>query len=161
MTTTKDIIYKKAFTEFNEVLNRLSYSEISKIPKQVIDNIKNQMDKEYIWEYDDSKPLEKQDFLVETKALIVEIYERYLCEEEYKEFWKEYDKLCFKKIEEEKEKKYNSNDLFKNKPGIYNNVKIDVEEKGLITQNNASWYKKIFCFFSNIIKKVLLKNKEK
>ena len=161
MTNTKEAIYKKAFVEFNEVLKRLNKQELSKIPSQVIENIQTQMDKEYKWEYDDSKALENQDFLVETKALIVEIYERYLCEEDRKDFWKKYDELALKKIEEDKRGKYNTEELFKDKKIIYNNIKENNIEKSLITSNNISWYKKIYSFFNKIFKKVLLKNKEK
>ena len=99
MTNTKEALYKKAFVEFNEVLKKLSKQELSRIPSNIIINMRNEMDKDYVWKYDDTKPLEDQDFLVETKALIVEIYERYLCVEDKKDFWKKYDEFALKKQE--------------------------------------------------------------
>ena len=51
MTKTKELLYKKAFTEFNEVLKRLSEDELLKIPNEVINNIRNQMDTEYKWKW--------------------------------------------------------------------------------------------------------------
>lgn len=51
----------------------------------------------------------------ETKALIVEIYEKYLCLENEKEFWKEYDKICINKIEEQKKVMYKYKNIFKKK----------------------------------------------
>ena len=115
MVNTKELIYKKAYTELNEVLKKLSDEELSKIPNQLIENVKAEMDTDYKWEYDDSKKLEEQDFLVETRALIVEIYERYLCPEDKKEFWNKYDKICINKIEEKRREKYNTDNIFKNK----------------------------------------------
>jgi len=161
MTKTKRALYNKAFVEFNEVINRISKQELSRIPDQVIEYIKEHMDKEYTWEYDDSKALEDQDFLVETKALIVEIYERYLCEEDEKDFWKKYDEFAFKKVEENKRIKYNPDDIFKDSNFYYNKIDENKTEKSLVTQSNAKWYQKIHLFFNKLIKWFKLKNKEK
>ncbi len=107
--------YKKAYTELNEIIKELSEAEIQKIPNDLIKNIKINMDMEYKWKYDNSKDLIQQDLMPETKALIVEIYERYLCKESEKEFWKEYNKICFNNIEQQKRIVYNANNIFKGK----------------------------------------------
>lgn len=99
MAEKNDLIYKKAYKELYEVFKKMSDIELSKIPNQVIENIRANMDRSYKWEYDDNKKIEEQDFLVETKALIVAIYERYLCPEDKKEFWKKYDQECLEFIE--------------------------------------------------------------
>ena len=67
--------------------------------------------------------------MVETKALIVKLYEKYFAPESEAEFWKKYHRICFNMIEKEKKKKYNSNNIFKNqkqtqKYKIYKNQKI-------------------------------------
>ena len=56
-----------------------------------------------------------QKYRIETKALFVELYEKYLAPKEDGEFWNEYDKICNNMIEEEKRIKYNSDNIFKNK----------------------------------------------
>lgn len=115
MIQTKNERYKKAYTELNEIIKELSKAELEKIPNELIRNIETNIDKEYKWKYDNSKALLDQHLMPETKALIVEIYEKYLCPENEKEFWREYDKICISKIEEQKKVKYNAKDVFRRK----------------------------------------------
>lgn len=115
MIQAKNTRYKKAYTELNEIIKELSKSEIEKIPSDLIKNIEENMDKEYVWEYDKSKELLKQNLMPETKALIVEIYEKYLCPDDEKVFWKEYDKICINKIEEQKKEIYKEKNIFRKK----------------------------------------------
>lgn len=115
MMQTKNARYKKAYTELNEIIKELSKVELEKIPSELIRSIETNIDKEYKWKYDKSKALLDQDLMPETKALIVEIYEKYLCPENEKEFWKEYDKICINKIEEQKKARYNGKEIFRKK----------------------------------------------
>lgn len=115
MIQAKNARYKKAYAELNEIIKELSKSEIEKIPIELIRNIEENMDKEYVWEYDESKALLDQDLMPETKALIVEIYEKYLCPKNEKEFWREYDKICISKIEEQKKVMYKEKNIFRKK----------------------------------------------
>lgn len=115
MIQTKNAKYKRAYTELNEIIKELSKAELEKIPSELIRNIETNIDKEYKWEYDKSKALLDQNLMPETKALIVEIYEKYLCPENEKEFWKEYDKICINKIEEQKGVMYKYKNIFKKK----------------------------------------------
>lgn len=150
MVNTKELIYKKAYKQLSEVFKRLSSDELSKIPNQLIENINADMDKDYIWEYDESKRLEEQDFLVETKALIVEIYEKYLCPEDKKEFWDKYDQICFNMIEEERNKKYNTDNIFKNKQ---TEVKLEEQNVNLPASiKRESIFKKIIGFIKKCFK---------
>lgn len=123
MIDTKEMVKSKAHTELNEVIKRLSKQELEKIPEQVIKNIQETMDKEYIWRYDNTKELEEQNLMVETKALIVEMYERYLCSEDKKEFWNNYDRICLNMIEEKKKEEYNPDNIFKTKHIIKEEIK--------------------------------------
>lgn len=47
MTNEKNIQYKKAYVELNEILKVLSKEQKEKIPKNFINNISNNMDKNY------------------------------------------------------------------------------------------------------------------
>lgn len=150
MIETKEMIKSKAHTELNEVIKRLSKQELEKIPEQVIRNIHETMDKEYIWKYDDTKELEEQKLLVETKALIVEMYERYLCSEDKKEFWSNYDRVCLNMIEEKKKEEYNPDNIFKEKQYAQDRV----ENNNLpIETRRENFLKKIVDFIRSILKK--------
>ena len=152
MVNTKELIYKKAYTELNEVLKKLSDIELSKIPNQLIENVRTNMDTNYIWKYDDSKKIEDQDFLVETKALIVEIYERYLCPEDKKDFWKKYDQVCLNMIEEKRRQEYNPDNIFSrnkkesvvNEKEVITNEIAMVEYKETIFSKLKEWFRNLF-----------------
>ena len=92
----------------------MSKSEIEKLPNDFIMKIHENMDTNYEFIYDESVGILEQNFMVETKALIIEMYRRFLVEDSQNEYWKEYDKKCFYAIEEEKRAKYDPNKLFEN-----------------------------------------------
>ena len=111
MTIEKNIKYKKAYVELNEILKYLSNEQRDKISTNFINNISNNMDKDYKFTFDESKGIFEQNLMVETEALLVELYERYLAPDIEKEVWQKYDRLCLDKIENEKRKIYNANIL--------------------------------------------------
>ena len=104
MKKEKELQYKKAYVELNEIIKVLSDEQKDKIPEVFKNNLIENMDTEYKFEFDDTKGIFEQDLMVETKALLVEIYERYLAPEEEKELWEKYDRFCLNKIEERREK---------------------------------------------------------
>ena len=94
MTKEKEIEYKKAYVELFKVLNE---QQIERIPRDIIAYVTNNMDTNYTFGYDLSKSLKEQNFMDETKALILEIYERYLAPSDEDELWKKYDRICISK----------------------------------------------------------------
>ena len=157
MTKGKQLEYKKAYVELNEIIKVLSDEQKNKIPEVFKQNLIEDMDTSYKFEFDNTKGIFEQDLKVETKALLVEIYERYLAPEEEKELWEKYDKLCLSKIEEEKRKKYNTDNIFGNKEE--ENKKEDeqqiqeeteqeatqmVEYKESIFTRIKNWFKNLF-----------------
>ena len=107
--------YLKAYVELYEVINRLPIEDKSKIPEDFIQFLKDNMDNNYTFTYDSSKSLFEQNVKVETKALLVNLYQIYLAKPEEKEFWDKYNKECIRLEEEQKIKSYNSADMFKKK----------------------------------------------
>lgn len=162
MVNTKEVMYKKAHTELYEVIKKLSKQELEKIPQNFIDNLKKNLDNEYEWKYDDTKTLEEQDFLIETKALLVEMYERYLCPEDKKEFWNNYDRICLKMIEDKKSEEYNTDNIFKNKnKTIEVGASVNSEYQENLTMQNSNLLAEVkenlFIKVINFFKKLLHK----
>lgn len=114
MIQTQSELYKKAYVELNEILNVLSETEIKKLPEGFIENIRKEMNSEYKWEYDFSKSLLDQNLMVETKALLVEIYKRFLALDSEKEKWEKYDQICREYIENKKKIEFGTDNLFSN-----------------------------------------------
>ena len=144
MLEAKALVYRKAYTELCEVLKILSKDELKKIPSVIRRNLKNKKDIEYDFKLDPNKTLEDQDLLPETKALIVKIYEKFICSEEERDRWEIYDRFCLDRIEEKKREKYNP-DVFHN-----NEEFIEKEEMGLIEVKKKSLIKR----FLNWLKRV-------
>ena len=141
MLKEKELNYRKAYVELYEIINVLSKEQKEKIPEVFIKNIKANADTNYYFKYDITKTIFEQNLMVETFALLIEIYERYLAPFEEKEIWEKYDKICLNKIEEEKRKKYHI-DVFSNiNTNISTNVSSNNESEEYtnsqkITSNN-------------------------
>ena len=124
MTKEKRLQYQKAHVELYEILKGLSNDEKEKIPHAFINNLKEDMDKNYTFLFDKSKTLYEQNLMSETKALLVQIYARYLAPENEKRLWNEYNNICINKIEKKRKEKYNPDDIFKNGSTTINNNDI-------------------------------------
>ena len=107
--------YLKAYVELYEIIKKLSSGDQSKIPEGFIAFLKENMDINYTFIYDDTKSLLSQDIKVETKALLVKLYQTYLANPEEKEFWDKYSRECTKIEEEKKINNYINTDMFKKK----------------------------------------------
>ena len=152
MTNAERIEYKKAHVELYEIIKRLSNAEKDKIPPTFMNNLKNDMDENYVFVMDETKSLLDQDYKVETKALLVELYERYLASEDEKDFWKKYDRICLNMIEERKKEQYNPDDLFKKKDNNENKEKIECNNLP-IKMEKERLFDKILKWVYNIFKK--------
>ena len=108
MILNKKVIYKRAYKELYEIINILSKNEKEKIPQKFIKNLEKNLDTEYFFHIDNNKTLLEQNLLPETQALLIKMYEKYLCPNEDKEFWKKYDKMCNAKYPYKKNDNYTS-----------------------------------------------------
>ena len=152
MTQVEKEEYQKAYVELYEIIKVLPEKEQKKIPKVVLKNIEDNMDKEYKFILNKDSDILNQKYRIETKALFVELYERYLASKEENEIWNKYDKICNNMIEEEKRIKYNSDNIFQNrklekeeltfKKENISNLPIKIEKENII--------KKFFKFIKNI-----------
>lgn len=157
MTQEKSGVYKKAFVELNEIINHLNTNLKDKIPKKTLEAINNAKDKNYQFKYDNTQSLSKQKLLPETISLLSIIYSDYLCSEEEKKKWDEYDKFELRKLEEIKQQKYNTNNLFQQQRNVTSNVNIaDLNNNKLqiISSEKQSFWSKIKRFIMKIFRKV-------
>ena len=157
MTQEKSGIYLKAFVELNEIINHFNTNLKNKIPKKTLAAIKNAKDKNYQFKYDNTQSLSKQKLLPETISLLSIIYSDYLCSEEEKKKWDEYDKFELQKLEEIKQQKYNTNNLFQQQRNVTSNVNIaDLNNNKLqiISSEKQSFWSKIKRFIMKIFRKV-------
>lgn len=150
MNSVKINNYKNALVEVEAVLNCLEYQDYCKIPEEMIEAVANNKSEDYIFEYDENLDFKDWNLMPETKALLYNLFKKYLATNEQKEYFIEKEKLETIQLEQEKSKKYNIDVLFKNKEE--NTPKESESIKSLIEFKEA-WYKKIFNFIKMLFKK--------
>lgn len=147
-------IYACAYKEVITILGYLSDEIWHKIPKEKRDFYFDNMKKDYIFKFDYSKPLNEQKLLNETRAILANLFKKYLATSEEKNIIINKERQEYERIEAEKRKKYNPDDIFKDvnkktEETKQSNVMLPVEIKE----------KNIFVKIFDLIKKLLAKVK--
>ena len=113
---------KMAFCEVYNIIQNSEDEIKNKIPKNFIDLIYSNMDKEYKPNIDYTKNIEQQQLMHKTLVIMSLIYRDYLCTKEEREEILKKDKEILAQKEKELRVKYNPDNLFKSK-------KIDEKDK--------------------------------
>lgn len=137
--------YPKAYTEVLEILKYMPTDDVNKIPKELIETLKNKKDNNYTFTIDEDQDFSKLKILNETEAIMVNIFRDYWASHE------QYAKIRAKQqydmqiIEEEKKKKYNVDNIFK-----------DRKERNIeYTNNNVQMIE----YKESILKRIIIKIK--
>ena len=147
MTTTYE---KEYYTEAYKIIIAYGNEYIQKIPENLFQNIKSNIDEKYSFEYDPKKSFKEQNVKKEAVALIVAINLQYWCEtNEEKNEIKEKIKQNSIKKEEEKREKYSYENIFKNTKNIEKTNEETIQE-----------CKDLQIYKENVIIKVVEKIKE-
>lgn len=144
--------YAIAMAETLHYLKGINQNDIDKIPSKFMKFLKDNASQEYVCEFDYTKSLKEQSLRNETRGLIAMICLNYWCEtEEQKDNFKKHLKQNEIKYQEELQKKYNINEMFKKNilhKDISNNVPISNE---LVKVSTSTTIKRII----DKIKKIL------
>jgi len=142
---TKDN-YSKAYKEVLEILKYVPIKDLDKLPTDMLEMFRTYQNIYYEFKIDITKSLEEQNLLVETKAILANIFRDYWATPYQREriLAKEnYDTL---KEEEEKRNLYNPNEIFKKRPSkqdIYNNLPIEIKKE--------KFYEKLIKFIKKLL----------
>lgn len=146
--------YAKAYTEVLEILKYFSEEEYSKIPQEKIDFYKNNMDKNYNYNINPNIDLSKQYISKEANAILITLFRDYFATESQKKTLNNLLNQNQNKLENIRREKYNSNNIFSKN---YRNVDIEDKENkqelALIEINDMKWYKKIWKFIKELLRK--------
>lgn len=153
MTNEKSLLYKKAHVELYEIIKNITEKEKLKIPETFINNLVKNSDDNYIFQYDKSKNILEQNLMNETKALLIQMYIKYIAPEEEKELWKDYNRICLNDIEKEKNNKYNYENLFKDQYNSVKPINKTVTNELSLVEYKESILKKIWNKILSIFKK--------
>ena len=161
-TKENEKIYGRAYRELYVIILNLTKEMKEKIPKKVIENISRKMDKTYDFKLENND-IFNSEYMVETKALFLELYIRYISEDE-EDFWEMYKEKRNDLFKKEIEKEYlvrkdeNSNSIkIEDGIDIVNNIIEEKEEKSFLPSEirEKNIIEKFFKKISNIIKYIL------
>ena len=137
-TKEKEARYSLAFKELYLIILNLNKEMREKIPKNVVENIERKMNKTYDFNIDEGKDIFSIEYMEETKALFLELYIRYIAEDE-EDFWEVYKEKRNDLFKKEIEKEYlvrkdeNSNSIkIEDGIDIVNNIIEEKEEKNFL-----------------------------
>ena len=141
----------KRLVEVETILKKLDENYINKIPTEIWDFIEKNKDDQYTFFYDDNIELLNQNLNIDTIAILSYINMQYLLDEKSK---KEVEEILIKDgafLEQQKMKKYNPENIFKNKENIENKGERDVSM--IEVKEKYKWYQKIISFFRKMWRK--------
>lgn len=132
--------YKDAFSEAYIILSSLEDEELKKIPSNVISAIENNRNLNYIYEINEDVDLFKQPMLLETKAILFNLYRDYLATPEQRKKIIKIQNEERQRKDKEKREKYNPNGMFENRQSNFKNVP---ENKAIIEVKKENFIEKI------------------
>ena len=126
-----------AYNEVLCILNQMNEEEVGKVPKEVIENIRQNVCDEYIAKYDSNKRLDEQGYQKETLTILAMLNLNYWCDNDEKKasLLNEYKQNEIK-LENEKRMKYNPDKIFENST-VQKNEKqeiVEYQEKGFFSK---------------------------
>ena len=148
-TKEKEMIYSRAYRELYVIISNLTKEMKEKIPKNVIENISRKMDKTYDFKIENND-IFNIEYMVETKALFLELYIRYIAEDE-EDFWEVYKEKRNDLFKKEIEKEYV---VRKDEIDRVNDIIEEKEEKNFLPSEirEKNIIEKFFEKITNVIK---------
>lgn len=111
----------KAYKEVIKVIEYLPEELYIKIPEEILENLYENMDKDYEFEVTNSKTVK---FLKETEDILAVIYRDYLASENEKRKIELLERQEETELEEEKRKKYSPDNIFEKRTDEYEKISI-------------------------------------
>lgn len=125
----------REYNEVVEILNHIPKEDYNKIPKNMINMFKANIDSDYNFKFNTKKSLQEQNVSKEAKIIIAILYRDYWATEEQRRKIIAKEKYDTQKIEEEKREKYTID---------FNKIKhIDNDNVYIAEIKEEKWYKKI------------------
>ena len=106
--------YSKVYKELDEIFKYLPQEILYKIPIELVNNIKNNMDNDYEYEVTHIADFSNQEMMKETRAILAILYRDYWASKEEREkIIKQEREEIFKLEQEKKEKNLYTYNIFK------------------------------------------------
>lgn len=140
--------YAEASVEVLDILEHMDANDLVKVSNKFIEFLKENASRDYICNLDYSKKLNEMNLKEETRGLLALMYESYWCSEEEKQDLQKRFYENEQKYQEELRKKYNPDDIFKEKQKNINELQENqtqlIEYKETIFKRILNKIKAIF-----------------
>lgn len=124
------MLNSKAYTEVYYIINQMSDEMRSKIPDNIIKNIKARMDTKYMFSVPNND-FENVELLEDTEKILSVLYTDYFASEEERKVILNKEKLIYDEKKNNEYKITKINDIFKNnKENETKKIQNDINEKG-------------------------------
>ncbi len=131
---------RRAYSEVNYIINEMPEDMKNKIPQDIIINIQNKMDKQYIIQF---KDIEYDELLPDTEKLLAVLYADYIAPEEERRLIKDTEKIIKdKKIQE----------INKNIINPFEKKDKSKEKKSITIITKKKWYEKLIIWIKKFFK---------
>jgi hypothetical protein len=147
-----NIEYANAYSEVIGILKFLSQEDYEKIPKEKINLFETNANKDYVFEYNPDKTLQKQDVSKIARTIIAILFRDYWATEEQRNKIKAFQNNKRHQIEEENRQKYDT-DIFKSKNSAVDDNKNEQTENMQLVEYKENIFKRILGFFKKMLKK--------
>lgn len=129
--------YANAYTEVLEILKFIPKTDYNKIPQDMIKVFSDNQNKNYIFNYNPLQSLDDQNVSKKAKLIISILFRDYWAQDNQRAKILNKEKIDRMRFEEEKQEKYNVNNLFNNKQENLQNSEsntslIEVKEKNFL-----------------------------
>lgn len=121
--------YSEAITETLDILNHTRKEDLMKISPKFMEFLKNNASKTYEPKLDHTKQIKDMQLGTKTKAILAIIYKKFWCTEDQAKDFETKLRENEERYQKELQKKYNSENLFKNKNTHINKNFVEVDSK--------------------------------
>ena len=144
MIITDEKQYKMAFKEVLVILNFIPKEDYDKIPKDIISILQKFQDNTYKYNLDFDKEFKEQNILDETKAILANFYRDYWSTIDEKRKIVDRENIERLRVEEEKRKKYNTDQIFRTNNARKNmnkseNSSNNIEKNLVVIEKDSIW----------------------
>lgn len=144
--------YEEAFAEVDEIFQLMPVDLLIKIPLQFKKLISENKSQNYITKI--KEPIKEEDLKYETRVILGLIYRDFLADPEEREKLQAQDAEELRKIEEELQKQYDVDNIFRKRKD-QKNTENEEDSTDMIVYKEQGFLQKIF----NLIKGIFSKNK--
>ena len=143
--------YANAYKEVLVVINNLVKEDYEKIPKEYIEFLEANCNKDYNFEYDNSKPFAQQNLLDDTKYVLFALFEKFGATNLQKEKIKSYVTNYNRNPENQNRKIYEDKEIKQNHSSVQTqNIQ---EEKQMVKHTNKKWYQRLILKIRELFKR--------